>query len=136
MGPLPESFRVVPWGARANLWERDLRLNRLLKPARGPAAHTLPAAGVSGPLPLLVTVHDLADFLYPRHSGWRKDLRCRQCCRADGRARQVEPWRKNANYLPMFKLLKSKDRARNRTARVTKVMPDLELLSRSIHSSP
>jgi len=87
---LPENFRVVEWGQEKRLWKRELRLHQLLQ-AQGPDLLHIPylREAFLVPCPYLMTVHDVADFLYPRHPGWEQNWRWRMVRRTLSRARRV-----------------------------------------------
>lgn len=87
---LPENFRVLPWGDARRAWKRELQLHQLLQANAVELLH-IPYVRIAVLVPCryLVTVHDLADFLYPRHSGWEQNLRWRMVQRTLTHARRI-----------------------------------------------
>ena len=72
---LPANFRLLRSHQYAG-WQMELHLHQLIRSARVELLHIpylRPAMMI--PCRYLMTVHDLADFLYPKHAGWRQDLR-------------------------------------------------------------
>ena len=75
---LPENFRVVPWGDSKKNLRRALQLHHLLQ------AHSIELlhypylrSAFLVPCRYLMTVHDVAEFIYTRQSGWKQNLRWR-----------------------------------------------------------
>lgn len=87
---LPENFRVLPWSEAKQSWKGDLQLHQLLQAHSVDLLH-IPymRAAFFIPSRYLMTVHDVADFLYPRHSGWEENLRWRMVRRTLSRARRI-----------------------------------------------
>jgi glycosyltransferase involved in cell wall biosynthesis len=87
---LPENFRVVEWGREKRSWRRELRLHQLLEEQGTDLLH-IPhlREALLVPCRYLMTVHDVADFLYPRHPGWKQNWRWRMVRRTLSRAQRV-----------------------------------------------
>ncbi|HWP85852.1 MAG TPA: glycosyltransferase family 1 protein, partial [Terriglobia bacterium] len=87
---LPKNFHVLSWPESRESWLQGVQLDRLLQ---GYSIHLLhfpnlrPALLV--PYPYLMTVHDVADFIYARQSGWRHTVRWRLVRRTLSRARRI-----------------------------------------------
>lgn len=89
LGSLPGNFRLLKWDRPAG-WRADFQLNQLVQNTGTELLHIpylLPATFV--PCRYLMTVHDLADFLYPRHTGWRQSLQFRRTRRAMLKAEKI-----------------------------------------------
>jgi len=87
---LPKNFQVVPWTESKESWKQSFQLNRMLQAHSVNLLHfphLRPALMV--PCRYLMTVHDLADFIYGPHSGWRQNLRWRMVRRTLSQARQI-----------------------------------------------
>ena len=86
---LPANFRILRSHHYAGL-QMEVHLHQLIKSARVELLHIpylRPAMMI--PCRYLMTVHDLADFLYPKYTGWRQDLRVRLTRRAMLKAERV-----------------------------------------------
>ena len=87
---LPDNFRVVAWGGSKKSWKRGLELHGLLQ-ANGIGLLHFPHLRPANLLPCryLLTVHDLAEFIYGPHSGWRYQARLRLVRRTLEKARRI-----------------------------------------------
>ena len=90
VGPLPEHFRVAPFGSQGPFWKQQLWLHQLVQAYSIDLLH-LPylQQALLTPCRYLMTVHDLADFLYSPHFGWKQKMRLRMIRRTLGRARRI-----------------------------------------------
>ena len=90
IAPLPPNFRVVAWEDRPCSWRQNLRLHRQLRSCSLDLLH-IPylREALVVPCRYLMTVHDLAEFLYPRHVGWRQKARWRMVRRTLQRAERI-----------------------------------------------
>jgi glycosyltransferase involved in cell wall biosynthesis len=89
IGSLPGNFRILK-SHRPEGWQRELHLHQLIQSAKVELLHIpylRPAMMI--PCRYLMTVHDLAEFLYPKHSGWQQDLRVRLTRRAMLKAERI-----------------------------------------------
>jgi len=73
---LPENFQLVRWNVPRGSWKAYPQLHHLLRSNGADVLH-LPYLGAAALVPCryLITVHDVADFLYDSHQGWRRTLR-------------------------------------------------------------
>ena len=87
---LPENFQVVEWGDTRESWWRHVKLHQLLQ-AWGVNLFHIPHLGIAPLVPCryLMTVHDLADFLYAPSSGFRQTLKFRLARRSLARAERI-----------------------------------------------
>ena len=90
LGELPEHFRVIPWNGSAGSLKAHWRLHHLLQANNADIFH-VPYVRVMPLVPCryLMTVHDLADFIYGHHAGIKQGLRLRMTQRALQRARRL-----------------------------------------------
>lgn len=75
---LPPNFRLVPWREARESWKQGWQLERLLQGYSVDLLHfpnLRPALMV--PCRYLMTVHDVADFIYGAQPGWKQNLRWR-----------------------------------------------------------
>ena len=86
----PENFRIIKWGLSQDTWKTHIQLNHLLEAHAVNVLH-IPFLRVAWLVPCryLMTVHDVADFLYDGHGGWRRNLRWRGVHRTLARACQI-----------------------------------------------
>src|SRR5262249_15992349 len=90
LGELPEHFRVVRWNGSANSLKAHWHLHHLLQSNDVDILHVPYVRAVPlVPCRYLITVHDLADFIYGHHSGIKHGLRLRMIQRALKRARRL-----------------------------------------------
>ena len=87
--PLPDNFRVLPWSG-GNWLQRELQLQQLIRSSWIDLLH-IPylRPALMSPCPYLMTVHDLADFLYTSQTGWRQQLRVQMTRRTMMNARRI-----------------------------------------------
>ncbi|MBI4463752.1 MAG: glycosyltransferase family 4 protein [Acidobacteria bacterium] len=87
---LPENFQVLRWGVPKESWKTHLQLHHLLKSYSVEVLH-IPYLRVAYLVPCryLITVHDLADFLYNSHTGLKQDLYWRMVRRNLTHARRI-----------------------------------------------
>ncbi|MBI3933725.1 MAG: glycosyltransferase family 4 protein [Acidobacteria bacterium] len=87
---LPQNFRIVHWTEARESWKQGWQLDRLLQGYSIDLLHfphLRPALMV--PCRYLMTVHDVADFIYGRHTGWKQNLRWRVVRRTLSQARRI-----------------------------------------------
>ncbi len=86
----PSNFRFMPLGKGRPAWRTELELHRLIQANDIHLLHIpylRPALLI--PCRYLLTVHDLAEFLYPRETGWKQNLRFRMVKRTLERAQRI-----------------------------------------------
>src|SRR5262249_22079242 len=68
-----ENFKILPWGSAKKPWTLSLDLHHLLRAHAVSLLHFpyLRSANLV-PCRYLLTVHDLAEFIYGSHSGWKQ----------------------------------------------------------------
>jgi glycosyltransferase involved in cell wall biosynthesis len=87
---LPETFRVAPFGSQGAAWKQHLRLHQLVQAYSVNLLHVpYLRQAVAVPCRYLMTVHDLADFLYSPHFGWKQKMRWRMVRRTLSRAQRI-----------------------------------------------
>ncbi|MSO21208.1 MAG: glycosyltransferase family 1 protein [Acidobacteria bacterium] len=87
--PLPGNFRVLHWNGSGRLW-RAMQLHQLIRSSWIDLLHIPYLQPVLlSPCPYLMTVHDLADFLYTSQTGWRQRLRVQMTRRTMMNARRI-----------------------------------------------
>jgi len=87
---LPQNFRILAWAEGKESWMQGIQLDRLLQGESIDLLHfpnLRPALMV--PCRYLMTVHDVADFIYGGHSGWKQNLRWRAVRRTLSHARRI-----------------------------------------------
>jgi len=87
---LPDNFHAIPWNSPNGSWRMHLQLRRLLETHEVDLLH-IPYMRTAPLVPCryLITVHDVADFLYDSNRGLKRNLRWRLVQRALLRARRV-----------------------------------------------
>ena len=87
---LPEKFQIVEWGDTKDSWWRHVKLHQLLQ-AYGVDLFHIPHLGIAPLVPCryLMTVHDVADFLYGPGPGFRQTLKLRLVRRSLERASRI-----------------------------------------------
>ena len=87
---LPANFRPVAWGDTKPNWKQGLQLDRLLQGYSVNLLH-FPhlRTALMVPCQYLMTVHDVADFIYGRHTGWKQSIRWRLVRRTLRQARRI-----------------------------------------------
>jgi glycosyltransferase involved in cell wall biosynthesis len=87
---LPDNFKIVRWNAPQGSLRMHLELRRLLRENPVDILH-IPYMRIAPLVPCnyLITVHDVADFLYDSNPGFRRTLRLRLVQRALLRARRI-----------------------------------------------
>ena len=87
---LPENFRVLEWGDLRESWWRHVKLHQLLQ-ASGVDLFHIPHLGMAPLVPCryLMTVHDLADFLYGLAPGLKQSMKFRLARRSLARAERI-----------------------------------------------
>jgi glycosyltransferase involved in cell wall biosynthesis len=87
---LPESFHLIRWNGPTESWMAHVRLRRLLLANQVDVLH-IPYMRMAPlvPCPYLMTVHDVADFLYDQRRGVKQNLQWRLVQRALLRASRV-----------------------------------------------
>ena len=90
VGVLPDNFKIVRWNAPDGAWRNHLQLRRLLKSNAVDLLH-IPYMRTAPLVPCryLMTVHDVADFLYDSQRGLKQHLWWRLVRRAMLRASRV-----------------------------------------------
>jgi glycosyltransferase involved in cell wall biosynthesis len=87
---LPPNFKVIPWGDSKKSWTQALHLNRVLQ---GHDVHLMHfphlRQALMVPCRYLMTVHDVADFIYGPHTGWRHNMRYRAVRHTLHQARRI-----------------------------------------------
>lgn len=89
LGSLPENFRLVKW-SRSQGWRAEWQLHQLVQTTGADLLHIpylLPVLMV--PCRYLMTVHDVAEFLYPQHTSWRQTVQFRLTRRAMLKAERI-----------------------------------------------
>jgi glycosyltransferase involved in cell wall biosynthesis len=89
VGSLPENFRILRWDRPAG-WQMELQLQQLIQTIRADLLHVPYLQPLTvAPCRYLMTVHDLAEFLYPRHTGWQHRLQIFRTRRAMMKAEKI-----------------------------------------------
>jgi glycosyltransferase involved in cell wall biosynthesis len=87
---LPPNFLTLAWSETKETWKQGLQLERLLQ---GHSVNLLHfphlRTALMVPCQYLITVHDVADFVYGRQSGWRQNIRWRLVRHTLSRARRI-----------------------------------------------
>jgi len=88
--PLPDNFEVVQWNDPRASWWSQVRLHRLLQ-AFGVNLLHIPHLGMAPLVPCryLMTVHDVAEFLYGPRQGFRQTMRFRLVQRSLAKASRL-----------------------------------------------
>ena len=87
---LPQNFLAVQWGEAKRSLRREYQLHRLLQAHRVNLLHIpylRPVYFV--PCRYLMTVHDVADFIYSRQSGWQHNWRYRMVRRTLSQSQRI-----------------------------------------------
>lgn len=90
LGSLPDNFQVVEWDGPRQSWWVHFKLHQLLQ-AYGVQLLHVPYLRIVSlvPCPYLMTVHDMADFLYTRERTFQQTVRLRMVRRSLAGARRV-----------------------------------------------
>jgi len=90
LGSLPDNFQAVDWDGPRQSWWAHVRLRQLLQ-AHGVQLLHVPYLRTASfiPCPYLMTVHDVADFLYTRERTFQQTMRLRMMRRSLAGARRV-----------------------------------------------
>ena len=88
--PLPENFQTLRWDTPQESWKAHLQLPHLLRSSSADLLH-IPylRAAPFVPCRYVVTVHDVADFLYDSYHGLKRNLRWRMVRRGLAQARRI-----------------------------------------------